>query len=252
MSQTNQICAVVLAAGKGTRMKSELPKVATLLNGKPLISHVLDSLISSGIKDIYVVVGFKKEEVIKICKPYNNIKFIEQKEQLGTGHALLCCEDSLKDFNGHILVACGDVPLLSASSFQNLTTFHTNHNHSVTVLSAEMNPPKGYGRIIRNNLDQLLEIVEEKDATDEQRKVSEVNTGTYIFNSPDVFHNLKKVNTENAQGEYYLPDLVKISNAKNEKTGALKLLNHLESSGVNSPEDLQRLESYILEGKIAI
>jgi UDP-N-acetylglucosamine pyrophosphorylase len=98
----------------------------------------------------------------------------------------------------------------------------------------------------------LEEIVEEKDASDEQRKVKEINTGTYVFNSPEVFQNLKKVNTENAQGEYYLPDLVKIANSKKEKTGALKLLNHLESSGVNSPEDLQRLESYILEGKIAV
>lgn len=252
MSQTNQICAVVLAAGKGTRMKSELPKVATLLNGKPLIRHVLDNLISSGIKDIYVVVGFKKEEVINICKPYNNIHFIEQKEQLGTGHALLCCEESLKSYKGNLLVACGDVPLLSASSFKNLSSFHTNNNHSVTVLSAEIDNPKGYGRLIRNEAGALQQIVEEKDATDEERKVNEINTGTYVFNSPEVFQNLKKVNTENAQGEYYLPDLVKIANSKKEKTGALKLLNHLESSGVNSPEDLQRLESYILEGKIAV
>ncbi len=252
MSQTNQICAVVLAAGKGTRMKSELPKVATLLNGKPLILHVLDNLISSGIKDIYVVVGFKKEEVIEICKLYKNIHFIEQKEQLGTGHALLCCEESLKDFHGNLLVACGDVPLLTASSFRNLASFHINNNHSVTVLSAEIETPKGYGRLIRNSEGVLQQIVEEKDATDAERKVKEINTGTYIFNSPEVFQNLKKVNTDNAQGEYYLPDLIKIANSKNEKAGALKLLNHLESSGVNAPEDLQRLESYILEGKIAV
>lgn len=252
MSQSSQICAVVLAAGKGTRMKSELPKVASLLNGKPLILHVLENLISSGISEIYVVVGFKKEEVISICNPFKKIKFIEQKEQLGTGHALLCCEEFLKDFTGNLLVACGDVPLLSASSFKNLANYHVNNNHSVTVLSAEIENPKGYGRLIRNEAGILQQIVEEKDATDEERKVKEINTGTYIFNSPEVFQNLKKVNTENAQGEYYLPDLVKIANSKNEKTGALKLLNHLESSGVNSPEDLQRLESYILEGKIAV
>ena len=250
MSQTNQICAVVLAAGKGTRMKSELPKVATLLNGKPLILHVLDNLISSGIKDIYVVVGFKKEIVIEICKPYSNIHFVEQTEQLGTGHALLCCEDSLKDFHGNLLVACGDVPLLTSSSFKNLASFHSSNHNSVTVLSAEIDIPKGYGRLIRNSSGSLMQIVEEKDATDEERKVKEINTGTYIFNSPEVFQNLKKVNTENAQGEYYLPDLVKIANSKNEKAGALVLSNHLESSGVNSPEDLARLESYILEGKI--
>ncbi|HMV43966.1 MAG TPA: NTP transferase domain-containing protein [Leptospiraceae bacterium] len=252
MSQTDKICAVVLAAGKGTRMKSELPKVATLLNGKPLLLHVLDNLIASGIKDIYVVVGFKKEVVMDLCKSYTNIHFVEQKEQLGTGHALLCCENSLKDFQGNLLVACGDVPLLTSTSFKNLANFHLTNHHSVTVLSAEIDTPKGYGRLIRNNANQLLRIVEEKDATDEERNVKEINTGTYIFNSPEVFQNLKKVNTENAQGEYYLPDLVKIANLKNEKTGALVLNNHLESSGVNSPEDLQRLESYIAEGKIAV
>lgn len=252
MSQTDKICAVVLAAGKGTRMKSELPKVATLLNGKPLLLHVLDNLIASGIKDIYVVVGFKKEVVMDLCKSYTNIHFVEQKEQLGTGHALLCCENSLKDFQGNLLVACGDVPLLTSTSFKNLANFHLTNHHSVTVLSAEIDTPKGYGRLIRNNANQLLRIVEEKDATDEERNVKEINTGTYIFNSPEVFQNLKKVNTENAQGEYYLPDLVKIANLKSEKTGALVLNNHLESSGVNSPEDLQRLESYIAEGKIAV
>ena len=252
MSQTNQICAVVLAAGKGTRMKSELPKVATLLNGKPLIQHVLDNLKASGIDKIYVVVGFKKEEVMKICSSYQNIHFVEQKEQLGTGHALLCCEESLKDFQGNLLVACGDVPLLTSSSFRNLSSYHTANHHSVTVLSAQIDTPKGYGRIIRNKEGLLEEIVEEKDANDDQRTVTEINTGTYVFNSPEVFQNLKKVNTENAQGEYYLPDLVKIANSKKEKTGALKLANHLESSGVNSPEDLQRLETYILEGKIAV
>lgn len=252
MSQTDKICAVVLAAGKGTRMKSELPKVATLLNGKPLLLHVLDNLRNAGIQEIYVVVGFKKEVVIDLCKNYQNIHFVEQTEQLGTGHALLCCEDSLKDFHGNLLVACGDVPLLTSTSFKNLTNFHLNNNHSVTVLSAEIDTPKGYGRLVRNNSGQLEQIVEEKDANDDQRKIKEINTGTYIFNSPEVFYNLKKVNTENAQGEYYLPDLVKIANLKNEKTGALKLSNHLESSGVNSPEDLQRLESFISEGRITL
>jgi UDP-N-acetylglucosamine pyrophosphorylase len=252
MVENTEIRSVILAAGKGTRMKSEHPKVATLLNGKPLIRHVLDNLYSAGIKTSYVIVGYKKEIVIDICKDYPNITFIEQKEQLGTGHAVLCAESELSNYKGSLLIACGDVPLIAPKSFLNLIQFHSNNSNKVSVLSCEVSEPKGYGRIIRDKSQNLLEIVEEKDSSDIQKLVKEINTGTYVFQSPDVFTDLKNVNKENAQGEYYLPDLIKIANSKGEKTGAIKLLNHLESSGVNSPEDLARLESFILEGKVAI
>lgn len=247
-----EIRSVILAAGKGTRMKSEHPKVATVLNSKPLIHYVLDSIYSSGIKSTYVVVGYKKEIVIDLCKHYPNIHFVEQVEQLGTGHALLSTEDSLKDFEGSLLVACGDVPLISSLSFKNLIEFHNHNQNIVSVLSCEIENPKGYGRVLRDEKSDLQEIVEEKDSTDLQKAVKEINTGTYIFESPDVFKNLNLINTENAQGEYYLPDLIKISNRRKEKVGAYKLSNHLESSGVNSPDDLAQLETYIREGKIKI
>lgn len=252
MSKNENIRAVVLAAGKGTRMKSELPKVATVLNGKALINHVLDNLISSGISNITVVVGYKKEQVMQLCSNYKNVNFVEQTEQLGTGHALLCCEDSLKNFTGNLLVACGDVPLITPQTFKLLADYHISKDHAVTVLSSEAENPKGYGRIIRNNSDELLAIVEEKDASDSEKLVTEINTGTYVFNSPSVFSDLKSVNKENAQGEYYLPDLVKIANNKNLKTGALKLTNPLESTGINSQDDLAYSENLIKEGKVKI
>jgi UDP-N-acetylglucosamine pyrophosphorylase len=245
-----EVRSVILAAGKGTRMKSEHPKVATLLNGKPLIHYVLDSIYNSGIKSTYIVVGYKKEIVMDLCKNYSNVHFVEQKEQLGTGHALLCAESELSEFEGKILVACGDVPFISKSSFSNLINSHTKNENEVTVLSCDFPEPKGYGRIIRNSNHSIEAIVEEKDSNDEQKKIKEINTGTYVFESPRVFKDLKSINKENAQNEYYLPDLIKIAIQNKKKAGAFKLENHLESSGVNSPEDLARLENFIKEGKI--
>ncbi len=243
---------MILAAGKGTRMKSDNPKVATLLNGKPLILHVVDTLLSIGIQEILVVVGFKKEVVIDILKDYPHIKFVEQKEQLGTGHAVLTAETLLGGFIGEILVCCGDVPLISQKSFLKMIEEHTIHKNSVTVLSAKVDLPKGYGRMIRNSSGQLDQIVEEKDASEEQRLVNEINTGTYIFSSPSVFTHLKSINTKNAQNEYYLPDLVKIYNSKNARTDAILLENTLEGTGVNSPEDLAYLEELLSKGKLQI
>ncbi|MCB1178583.1 MAG: NTP transferase domain-containing protein [Leptospiraceae bacterium] len=249
MSEKSNVCAVVLAAGKGTRMKSELPKVATPLLGKPLILHVIDNLRKAEIDDIVVVVGYKKEVVQSLLKDYSNIKFAEQKEQLGTGHALLSTESILSNYTGSILVCCGDVPLISPISFKSLYQNHKKHENIATVLYAEIENPFGYGRLIRK--DSILKyIVEEKDANDEEKLSKEINTGTYVFESPSVFEKLKSIGTNNAQGEYYLPDLIKIYNNEGQNTGAMKLLNYLESSGVNSPEDLQRLTNLLEEGKV--
>ena len=252
MSKSSNISALVLAAGKGTRMKSESPKVAVLLNGKPLISYVIDSLKKSGIEEIYVVVGYKKEEVVDILKNYTGLHFIEQREQLGTGHAVLCAEQKLQEFEGSILVCCGDVPMISSNSFSKLIELHTKEENNTTVLSAEVSNPKGYGRLLRDSKGKLLSIVEEKDASELEKQVKEINTGTYVFESPAVFKNLKSINSQNAQNEYYLPDMVKVCNSQNLKTDSLILSNSLESTGVNSPEDLKYLETLISEGRLTV
>jgi UDP-N-acetylglucosamine pyrophosphorylase len=250
MEQNATPCAVVLAAGKGTRMKSDLPKVATLLNGQPLVVHVIGTLQELGIQRIIVVVGFKKEIVMSLLKDYKGVEFVEQTEQLGTGHALLCAESKLSEFQGPVLVCCGDVPLIKKTSFEKLMKLHQDEGLSATVLSAEFSQPFGYGRLVRNTSGQLECIVEEKDATQAQKAILEVNTGTYVFQSPSVFSSLKTINTDNAQKEYYLPDLIKIYNQSGFKTGAYKLENPLESTGINSQEDLAYVHTLLEEGKV--
>ncbi|MCB1142250.1 MAG: NTP transferase domain-containing protein [Leptospiraceae bacterium] len=250
MNQINQTCAVVLAAGKGTRMKSDLPKVATLLNEKPLLLHVVETLESIGISRILVIIGYKKEIVMDLLKNKKGIEFAEQKEQLGTGHAVLCAEDALKDFEGNLLVCCGDVPLIRSHSFQELLDYHSENQMNATVLSAKIENPKGYGRLVFQTSGKLDRIVEEKDASDEEKKIDIINTGTYVFSAPSVFSKLKSINSQNAQNEYYLPDLIGIYNQGNGKTGTVVLKNHLESLGVNSPEDLLYLHDILEKGQV--
>jgi UDP-N-acetylglucosamine pyrophosphorylase len=249
MNKNSNVCAVVLAAGKGTRMKSDLPKVVTLLESKPLILYVIDTLKKINISKIIVVVGYKKEIVMDLLKD-TGVEFVEQAEQLGTGHALLSTEPSLSSFQGHLLVCCGDVPFISAISFQSLLDTHIQNQYALTVLSAYVENPTGYGRILRNLSDDLEKIIEEKDASESEKSVKEVNTGTYVFQSPSVFSYLKTLGNDNAQKEYYLPDLIKIYNANGYKTGVLALSNSLESTGINSPEDLAFATSLLKDGKI--
>ena len=252
MNHKKKVSAVILAAGKGTRMKSEKPKVAVELNGKPMIGYVIESLQSSGIEDIVVVVGYKKEDVMDICKIYDGIRFVEQKEQLGTAHALMCAEELLGDLEGTVLVAAGDAPLITSESFSSLQNFHHDNNLDITILSANLDNATGYGRILRNTQGHVSGIVEEKDATDDQKKITEINTGTYCFSSPAVFDHLKKIGNSNAQKEYYLPDLVEIYNNEKLPVGALVLANSFESHGINSQEELARIAAMMQDGKLPV
>lgn len=234
------LAAVILAAGKGTRMKSALPKVLHPICGEPMLYYPLEASRQAGFRQLKVVVGHQAD---KVRESFGNddITWIEQTDQLGTGHALMCAADSLRGYSGPLLLLCGDVPLLKAETLQQLQNYHAQQKAAVTVLTAQMPNPTGYGRIIRDG-EQVLQIVEEKDATDEQRQVTEINTGTYIFDSAFVLSALQGLNKNNAQGEYYLTDVVAAAVAAGQKTRALCVEDPTEVMGINDRCQLAEAE----------
>jgi len=234
---------VILAAGKGTRMNSGLPKVLHKLHEKTLIDYVLDeSKLLNPIETI-LVVGFKKNQVISHTKNRINLKYVTQKEQLGTGHAVLQTEKLLKDKKGHILILYGDVPNIKASSLQPIIENHIINNRDLTLITAEVDNPAGYGRIIRKKNGQLLKIVEEKDCNDNERMIREWNPGIYIFKIPEAFKILNTIKANNASKEYYLTDAIELSQQSNMKIKAIKIENSDEVLGINTIKQLEELES---------
>ncbi len=240
-----KIHALILAAGKGTRMGGELPKVMVKVNGKPLIGWVIDALVDAEIRDITAIVGYKKDLVIDFLP--SEVLTVEQKEQLGTGHAVLCAKDSLAGFDGLVMVACGDMPLISPKTFSGLVEQHVADGNSCTVLTARIEPPHRYGRIIRGSDNQVIKIVEAADATVEELKVDEVNTAVYIFDCIELYQALEKIGSDNKQGEYYLPDVIEIMLGAGSKVGAVICENSEEALGVNSSDDLTLVEKYLLK-----
>jgi len=242
---TPKKAAVILAAGKGKRMKSDLPKVLHTIAGKPLIRHLLETLTRLDFDKIVVVIGHKGEQVIEAVSDFG-VDFVWQKEQLGTGHAVLMAKELLEKFDGNIIVAAGDVPFLSAESIALLFDTHIKNGAAATCLSAEFDKPKGYGRIIRKpGTDILLDIIEEKDADEETRKIKEINSGTFCFDCRSLFLVLHKVGNDNAQKEQYLTDTIKLLNAGGQSCAAVKASNPIEVKGINSLEELQALEKTI-------
>lgn len=234
------LAAVILAAGKGTRMKSALPKVLHPLCGEPMLYYPLTAARQSGFKQLKVVIGHQAEQV-KEAFPGEDISWIEQTDQLGTGHALMCAADSLRGYSGPLLLLCGDVPLLKPETIEQLQSYHSQHKAAVTVLTAQMPNPQGYGRVIRDG-EQVLAIVEEKDANPEQRRVTEINTGTYLFDTGFVLSALKGLNKNNAQGEYYLTDIVAAAVAAGKTTRALCVDDPTEVMGINDRCQLAEAE----------
>ncbi|MFC4403572.1 bifunctional UDP-N-acetylglucosamine diphosphorylase/glucosamine-1-phosphate N-acetyltransferase GlmU [Gracilibacillus xinjiangensis] len=233
--------AVVLAAGKGTRMKSKLYKVLHPVLGKPMVQHVVDQLKSLKLASITTVVGFGAEKVQEQLGEDSN--YVIQEEQLGTGHAVLQAEKYLKDQKGTTLVVCGDTPLLTAETLQSVLQFHEKEEAKVTILTAHSENPAGYGRIVRNENNQVEKIVEEKDASSEEKLIKEINTGTYCFDNELLFQALKQVSNDNAQGEYYLPDVIEIAQQQQEKVLAFQTEDFNETIGVNDRIALSQAET---------
>ena len=237
-----ELRVVILAAGKGTRMNSDLPKVLHKLQSKPLIDYVIDESELLNPKEIILVVGFKKESVIKHTQSRINLNYATQIEQLGTGHAVLQTNELLKNKRGHILILYGDVPNIKASTLQPIVNDHISNNRDLTLITAEIDDPTGYGRIIRDKNGNLLKIVEEKDCSDDEKKIKEWNPGIYIFKIPEVFKILNNIKTNNASKEYYLTDAIGLAQQSNMQIKAIKIKNSDEVIGVNTADQLKELE----------
>ncbi|WP_314865043.1 bifunctional UDP-N-acetylglucosamine diphosphorylase/glucosamine-1-phosphate N-acetyltransferase GlmU [uncultured Streptococcus sp.] len=233
--------AIILAAGKGTRMKSDLPKVLHKVAGISMLEHVFRSVNAINPEKTVTVVGHKAELVEQVLAGQTD--FVRQTEQLGTGHAVMMAEPVLENLTGQTLVIAGDTPLITGESLKNLIDFHVNHKNVATILTAEADNPFGYGRIVRNQHDEVLKIVEQKDASDFERQIKEINTGTYVFDNARLFEALKNINTNNAQGEYYITDVIGIFRENGEKVGAYTLKDFDESLGVNDRVALATAES---------
>lgn len=243
----SDLVTVILAAGKGTRMKSKLPKVLHKAGGKSMVQHVIDAAKAAGAKRNIVVTGFGGEMVREALGV--QAEFAEQTEQLGTGHAVLQTADLLASETGTVMVLCGDTPLLTGDLLKKLYDEHVAAGAKATVLTAIMPDATGYGRIIRMADGSVEKIVEHKDATDAEREVKEVNSGIYCFDAVALFESLKKVTNDNAQGEYYLPDVLEILQKQGEKIWAVAADDYESTLGINSRLQLAGAEKILRRRK---
>lgn len=236
----SNLYAVVLAAGQGTRMKSNKSKVMHQVSGKPMIGHVVDTLQKLGVKETVVVVGHQGESIQDYFG--DRVQYVWQKEQLGTAHAVKQAEQMLKNKQGNTLVVMGDTPLITVDTLELLINEHQQVGAAATILTTKVDNPTGYGRILRDNQEQVYGVVEEKDAGSDQKLIKEINTGTYIFDNQKLFSSLNKVNNNNAQGEYYLPDVISILVNQQEIIGAYPTINSWEILGINDRVALAEAE----------
>ena len=243
----SELVTIILAAGKGTRMKSSHPKVLHQVCGKAMVRHVLDAAEAAGSKRNIIVVGFGADEVR--AELGNAAEVVVQAEQLGTGHAVLQAEPLFRDERGTVMVLCGDTPLLTGALVKRLYEEHVKAGAKATVLTAVMPDATGYGRVIRTAAGDVEKIVEHKDATEEERAVQEVNSGIYCFEKEALFSALKNVGCDNAQGEYYLPDVLSILRERGEKIWAVAADDYEETLGVNSRLHLAQAEKILRRRK---
>jgi UDP-N-acetylglucosamine diphosphorylase/glucosamine-1-phosphate N-acetyltransferase len=242
---SEQVKALVLAAGKGTRLHTEgitLPKVMRQAAGRALLDYVLEALGFLPKEDVILVVGYGKDDVLAA---YPDYPYAEQTEQKGTGHAVQCAAPLLKDFDGHVLVCCGDTPLMRRETFQALINTHLSDGNACTLLSAVLDEGGSYGRVLRNRDGGFAAIVEAKDCTPEQAKATEVNTGTCVFRVRDLLATLNQLRCNNAQGEYYLTDVPALIQKAGGKVGLCDSCAPVEMLGVNTPEQLAQVEAIV-------
>lgn len=239
-------CALILAAGQGTRIKSNLPKVLHKVCGKEMVNHVIDTMRTAKIDDINVIIG-KGAELVKTSTISRNVSYSLQEEQLGTGHAVKCAIDFLKDKKGIVGIFAGDAPLIKSETIEDLFDTHIKNNNTATLLTSIVSDPTGYGRVVRSG-DEVIKIVEHKDCNEEELKINEMNAAIYCFDIDSLLESLQKLSNNNSQGEYYLTDVIGILKEEDKKVGALSI-DYEETIGVNSRVQLAEAEE-ILRNRI--
>ena len=252
--------AIVLAAGVSRRMNTQMPKVLHEVCGRPMLAYVLDACREAGIGKIYVVVGFGIERVRERFSDTEDIVWIQQKEQKGTGHAVLCCKQHLKEFEGETIVVCGDGPLIRAATLKTLIEKHETGQSSVTLATAILDDPAGYGRIVRDAYSNIQGIVEDSDCTSEQLRIKEVNPSYYLFDNEILFEAVEKVKPDNVKGEYYLTDALSLIIATGHKVLAVTAVRPDEAMGVNSRTELteankimqRRIQKQLMDSGVTI
>ena len=235
----NNIMAIVMAAGKGTRMKSKKSKLVQKIYGKEIVKRAVENAERAGVKEIVAVVGYMKEEVMAVLG--DNVKYAYQDEMLGTGHAVIKAKEYLKGKKGKVLVLNGDVPLIRPETLNKLLEKSIENKEYATLLTAIYDNPTGYGRIVRDEGGNIEAIVEEKDTTPSQKEIKEINAGIYCFDIEELLSALEKLTPNNAQGEYYLTDVIQIMNEKGLKTGAVIVEDNTEILGINDRIQLEML-----------
>ena len=235
-----KLTAIILAAGKGTRMESSLPKVLHKVCGCSMLEHVLNAAEAAGCRDNVVVLGHGAELVREIIE--DRARIVLQKKQLGTGHATLQAADILNNFTGTVMILCGDTPLLEAAELRKFYEEHIQSGATATIMTAMMDEPFGYGRILRDDKGDVTGIVEEKDATDKQKQIKEINVGVYCAEAPLLFEVLRTLTNKNRQGEYYLTDIVAVLCAMRKKVGSVVTADTEMIMGVNTRQQLAEAE----------
>jgi len=247
MSEDRSAVAVVLAAGQGTRMKSDRPKVLHEVCCRPMLAFVLDVMRDAGVPDAVVVVGYRAEEVRRRFADWDvPLRWVEQTEQKGTGHAVMVTGETLAGFDGEMVVVCGDNPLLSADTVRRAVARHRAEGVACTVVTAQVVDPSGYGRIIRGDSGDVEAIVEERDASEAQKQVCEVNSGNYVFAARALFEALDRVTPDNDQHEYYLTDVVAVLRADGRRVIGTIADEPTEVLGINDREQLAEAERILV------
>jgi bifunctional UDP-N-acetylglucosamine pyrophosphorylase / glucosamine-1-phosphate N-acetyltransferase len=241
--------AIVMAAGKGTRMKSDLPKVLFPVGSRPMIEYVLDALTAVGVERIVVVVGYRAGLVRQTLENRRGVEFVEQSPQLGTGHAIMVCRQALEGHSGPILILTGDTPLVQPATLRAMFEDFERTRPACLMGTAMKENPAGLGRVVRDVAGNFLGIVEQKDATPEQRAVREVNMSYYLFDASQLWHALDRIKSDNAQREYYITDCPGILKQEGKDVRALCVLAPCETLSVNTVDELAAVEAELLQGR---